>query len=127
MRGYWLLSHIIAVFWSVWFPVHARKIRRTRYIKLIHSITIAIVLTLSVIPVGVLFGTGGYVLSSNTISLSTCVPRNLTTAMYIFVLPICIILPTGITFNLFTVWKLLKMRLHPSQVAITQSIKIIIT
>ena len=123
MRCYWWLSHTIAVFWSVWFPVHARKIHLTRYIKLIHVITIVITFTLSVIPVGVLFRTGGYVLYSYTVSLSTCFPRNTTTAMYIVTLPICIALPTGMTFNLLTVWKLLKIRLHPSQVI--HSIRII--
>ena len=116
MRSYWWFSHTIAVFWSVWFPVHTRKIRRTKYIKFIHVIIIVIVLTLPMIPVGVLFGTGGYVLSSYTVSLSTCIPRNLTTALYVFILPICIVIPAGITFNLLTVWKLLKIRLHPSQV-----------
>ena len=116
MRGYWWFSHTIAVFWSVWFPVHARKIHHTRYIKFIHISVIVIALTLPMIPVGILFGTGGYVLSSYTTSLSTCIPRNLTTAMYVSVLPMCIVISTGITFNLLTVWKLLKIRLHPSQV-----------
>ena len=67
MRMYWWFSHTIAVFWSVWFPVHARKIHLTRYIKFIHILTIVIAITLSILPVGGLFGTGGYILSSHTV------------------------------------------------------------
>ena len=118
MRGYWWLFHSITFFWSVWYPVQTRKIHRTGYTKFIHFATVVIVFTLSVIPVGVSFATGGYVLSSYTLSLSTCIPRNLTTpASYIFTLPICVVLPTGNTFNILTVWKLLKIRIHPSQVS----------
>ncbi len=117
MRGYWWLSHTIAVFWSIWFPVHTRKIRRTRYIKVIHITTIVIVFILSVIPIGVLFATGGYVLSSYTVSLGTCVPRNLTAAMYISPSPYALLyLQESHLANLLTVWKLLKIRHRPSQV-----------
>lgn len=121
IRGYWWLSHTIAVFWSVWFPFQTRKIlnHRTGYTKFIHFATVVIVFTLSVIPVGAIFATGGFVLSSYTVSLSAnCIPRNLTAASYIFSLPICVIVPTGITFNILTVWKLLKIRLRPNQVSL---------
>ena len=116
MRGCWWFCHTVAIFWSVWFPVHTRQLHLNGYIKATHIFTVIVALTLPTIPVIVLFGTGGFVLSSFTVSLSTCIPRNLIASLYVFVLPLCIIVPVGITLNLLTVWKLLRMRLNSKQV-----------
>lgn len=117
MINYLWLFHTIAIFWNVWFPIRARHFDVHGYTKYMHIVVVVIAFTLSVIPVGVAFGTGGYVISSLIPSLSFCVMRSLAVNYYALVLPICIVFPFGITFNLLTVWKLLRMRQHSKQVA----------
>lgn len=116
MISYWWLFHTIAIFWNVWFPIHARRFDVSGYTKYIHIATVVIAFTFPTIPVGVVFGTGGYVISSFTLSLSYCIARNPDAFFYVFTLPICIIFPAGITLNLLTIWKLLRMKLNSKQV-----------
>ena len=52
----------------MWFPFHAKHFNSEGYFRYIHVAIIAFTLLISILPVGVVFGTGGYVI---TIKFST--------------------------------------------------------
>ena len=109
---YWWLFLAINIFWNVWFPVNAKSIKTQGYIKFFLISIVVFSLTVSIIPIGAVLGTGGFIISSFPSFLSYCFPRNPDTLFYSFILPLCIILPTGSTFNLLTFWKVLRVRKH---------------
>ena len=116
ISGCWWLFHTAAIFWNLWFPVHARHFDIRGYTKYVHIAVVVLALSLPVIPVGVAFGTGGFATSSFTMSLSTCFARDVVASFYSYVLPSCIGFSVGITLNILSIWKLLKMRLDSEQV-----------
>ena len=100
------------IFWKVWFPTNAKGAEVNGYTKYIHGAIVTISLVLSLLPVGTALGTGGYVISVFPAYLNYCYPRNVATFFYSFILPFCITLPIGSTFNLFTLWKVLNIKKH---------------
>ena len=112
LLSYWWLFLATNIFWKVWFPVNARSAQVNGYTKYIHLTIVGLSLTLSIVPIGAAVATGGYVISSFPPFLNYCYPRNSATFFYSYVLPFCIILPTGSTFNLLTLWKVLSFRKH---------------
>ena len=110
LYSYWWLFLAINIFWKVWFPHSSKRIQTRGYTKYLHIATVVLSLTVSCIPVAAALGTGGYVISSFPSFLSYCYPRNADTFFYSFILPFCLILPTGSTFNLLTLWKVLKVK-----------------
>ena len=100
------------IFWKVWFPANLTGVKVTKYTKYIHGVIVAISLVLSLIPVGSALGTGGYVISVFPAYLNYCYPRSAATFFYSFILPFCITLPIGSTFNLFTLWKVINFKKH---------------
>ena len=110
LYSYWWLFLAISIFWKVWFPDHARRVKGQGYTKYLHIATVFVSLTASAIPVAAALGTGGYVISSFPAYLNYCYPRNAGIFFYSFILPFCLILPTGCTFNLLTLWKVLKVK-----------------
>lgn len=110
MNSYWWFFHTMTIFWKVWFPIHARNFKVNGHIKYLHLIIIGLALTFPIIPVGAALGTGGYVISAYPPSLNYCFPRSSDTFFYTFILPFCIIFSIGTTFNLLTLWKVLRIR-----------------
>lgn len=100
------------IFWKVWFPTNAKGAKVNGYIKYIHGAIVTISLVLSLIPVGTALGTGGFVISVFPAYLNYCYPRNAASLFYSFILPFCITLPIGSTFNLFTLWKVINIKKH---------------
>ena len=114
MVDFWWLFHTIILFWKVWFPVHAKQFK---YEKYLHIMIIIIALTFPILPIGAAFGTGGYVITTFP-PLNNCFARNPAASFYPFILPKCIIFPTGITLTLLTIWKLSRTSLlHSNQVS----------
>ena len=111
MMSYWWFFHTVSVFWNVWFPIHARYFKIRGHFKYIHIAVVMITLTFSMIPIGVAFGTGGYVIIPG---LSSCTTRNPDAYFYSFVLPLCILYAIGMTLIILILWRILKMRLRPS-------------
>ena len=107
---YWWLFLASNIFWKVWFPNSARRFKNQGYTKYLHIATIVVALIASAIPVAVTLGTGGYVISSFPAFLNYCYPRNPDAFFYSFILPFCFISPIGSTFNLLTLWKVLKLK-----------------
>ena len=116
ISGFWWLFHTAMIFWNVWFPLHARRFDISGYTKYVHIVIVVLALTLPVIPIGVAFGTGGFVTSSFTMSISTCFGKNAVASFYSNVLPLCLVFSVGITLNILSIWKLLKIRLDSKQV-----------
>ena len=112
VTSYWWLFLASNIFWKVWFPDSARRFTTQGYTKYLHIATVAVSLIASTFPVAAALGTGGYVITSFPAFLNYCSPRNLDTFFYSFILPFCLILPTGSTFNLLTLWKVLKVKQH---------------
>ena len=110
MMSYWWFFHSLTIFWTVWFPIHARNFKVSGYLKYLHLVIVISSITIPIIPVGVALGTGGYVISVNPPHLNFCYPRSPVTFFYTFTLPFCIVFPIGVTFNLCTLWKLLRMK-----------------
>ena len=112
MLGYWWLSLSIMIFWMVWFPTNARNAKVKGYTKYMHIAIVATCLALSMLPVAIALGTGGFVISSFPVYLSNCYPRNPAVFFYSFILPTCIVLPAGCTFNLLTLYKVMSLKQH---------------
>ena len=110
LSGYWWLFLAINIFWKVWFPHSSKRFKTQGYTKHLHIATVVLSLTVSCIPVAAALGTGGFVISSFPSFLSYCYPRNADASFYSFILPLCLTLPTGSTFNLLTLWKVLKVK-----------------
>ena len=114
MQSYWWFFHTVSVFWKVWFPIHARQLKIMGHIKYIHMAIVVITLILSMIPIGVAFGTGGYVIYGLIPGLSSCLTRNPDAYFYSFVLPLCILYIIGMTLIILILWTILRMKLHLS-------------
>ena len=110
--SYWWLFLAIMIFWKVWFPTNAKNAEINGYTKYMHGTFVTISLVLSLLPVGTTLGTGGYIISVFPAYLNSCYPRNVAAFFYSFLLPFCITLPIGSTFNLFTLWKVLNVKKH---------------
>ena len=77
-----------------------------------HIGVVVLSLMLSLVPVVSTLASGGYVISVFPSFLTYCNPRNSAVFFYSFVLILCIVLPTGSTFNLLTLWNVLRVRKH---------------
>ena len=114
MLSYWWFFHTVSFFWKVWFPIHARQLKIRGHIKYIHMAVVMITLIFSTIPIGVAFGTGGYVIYTLIPGLSSCIARNPDAYFYSFVFPLCILYTIGMTLIVLILWRILRMRLHLS-------------
>ena len=116
MIDFWWLFHSITIFWKVWYPVQSRQYERNGCTKYFHAVIILIALLFPIIPIGVAFGTGGYIVTAFP-PINNCFARNPAASFYPFILPKCIIFPIGITLTILTVWKLSTTDiLHSKQV-----------
>ena len=109
MITYWWLFHTAIIFWKVWFPVHARNYKVRGYTTYLHIIIVVITVVLSLIPIGVQIGNGGYVISAIPPSLEFCYPINPDVFFYTFVFHFSVIICIGVDLNLITMWKIIRM------------------
>lgn len=110
LNGYLWLFHTIVTFWKVWFPFHARQFDHQGHTKFIYVEIVIAVTIIPVVPIGAIFGTGGYVITAFPPSLSICYARNIAAVIYAFFLPFCIIFPIGSTLIVFTIFKLSNIK-----------------
>ena len=114
LNGYWWLFLAII---TLWFPVYARSVKFRGHYRYLHLAVIMMSLTLALIPVVSAFATGGYTIFTFSSLLSVCYPKDSAVFFYTFVVPFCVVLPAGSTFNLLTLWKVIRIRKNiPSQV-----------
>lgn len=122
--GIWWLVHVTAILWKIQFPFHAHQHKSTHCIRWIHVICVVLGLLIPLIPVIVTvvdsimdsnnsssstqFGTLGFGVTRFPPVLCTGVDRSAT--YYSLVLPLNLILLTGITELAIIFWIIHKVR-----------------
>ena len=89
------LCHVLAIFWTVKFPLSAKNFESKGYFLFVHIGMVVVALVIPVIPVAIVFGTGGFTLTRFPPLI--CFARNVDVTFYALNLPLCILLATGIT------------------------------
>ena len=106
---YWWFFHTIIIFWKIWFPFQARNFSVNGYSKYLHITIVVVSACLSLIPVATDLGTGGFVISTNPPFLNFCYPRSPDAFFYTAIFTYSIVISIGVTLNLLTFWKLVRM------------------
>ena len=88
----------------------ARQFDHQGHTKFIHVAIVIAVTIIPVVPIGAIFGTGGYVITAFPPSLSICYARSIAAVIYAFFLPFCIIFPIGSTLIVLTIFKLSNIK-----------------
>ena len=91
----WWILHVGALFWKIACPFHARQFEVNKRIKYIHISMVFVAVFLPFIPVGVTFSKGGFGLTRFPSILCTGTQSEAT--FYSLILPITLMLATGIT------------------------------
>ena len=87
--------HIVAVFWGTKFPFHAKSFQRKGHFKYVHAAMLITSIVLPFVPVAVVQGTGGSTLAQ--IPAFLCSARSPEAFFYSFILPVSIIVATGLS------------------------------
>ena len=90
-----LLFHILAVFCGIKFPLRAKTFEKNGYFRHAHIIMLGIGIVVPFIAVAVLLGKGGSAVA--TFPPFQCYSRSTDVVYYIYILPGCIMMGTGIT------------------------------
>ena len=98
----WWFIHIIAIFWKVGFPFHARTLQTGHWNKYLHITGVLIALVLPIIPVIVSATIGGFGMIRFPPIL--CTGKNADATFYSLIVPIIILLQSGITLLLIMIW-----------------------
>ena len=106
---YWWFVHTVIIFWKVWFPTNARSFRVSGHFKYLHITLVLVTVLLALIPVAASLATGGYITSTDPSFSNFCHPRNLKAIFYTSIFQYSIFISLGVTFNLLTFWKLIRM------------------
>ena len=102
----WIL-HVSVIFWNVRFPDHYMLLNRRHQIKYIHLVSVLVAIVVPVIPVAAIFGTGGFV--NGRYPPLLCLPSNPNAAFYSLVLPVSVLIASGVTLLLAVFWTLYKV------------------
>ena len=117
---FWL-CHIVAIFWGLKFPFHARIFRTTHRIKYLHIACVALCTVLPLIPVvgtmvqysrGKSFGEaveGGLGFGVVRFPPLLCTGRNQDAMFYALILPVVVLLMAGMTVLIITFWIIHKV------------------
>ena len=99
----WFL-HILAVYWKIRFPLHAKSFEVKGYATYVHVAMLALIILLPFISIAVVFGTGGCRLSRfpNII----CQAKDPDATFYALVLPMSILTAAGISVIILIFWVL---------------------
>ena len=113
----WWFCHEISLFWGIRFPFHAKSFETAHRTKYIHITMVIVGLVLPALPVIVTFTTGdpsGFGLTRFPPILCTGMHRNAT--FYSLVLPINILMATGIPLLIIIFWIIHKV-IHQMRMA----------
>ena len=112
---FWL-CHVLAIYWGLKFPFHARTFRTTHRTKYLHIACIAVCTILPVIPVlatmvkyshGKSFGEaveGGLGFGVVRFPPILCTGRDPDTMFYALILPVIVLLMVGMTILIVVFW-----------------------
>ena len=101
------LFHIVAVFWLVKFPLHAKIFENKRYFRYVHLIMLGVALVLPCMALPAVLGTGGCRLAS--FPPFQCFARNSDVVYYAFILPASILMAAGITLIILILHVLIRV------------------
>ena len=102
------ICHVSMIFWNVRFPDQYMLLNRRHQVKYIHLVSGLVAIVVPVIPVAAIFGTGGFVNARFPPLL--CLPSNANAAFYSLVLPVSVLIASGVTLLLAVFWTLHKVR-----------------
>ncbi len=91
----WWFLHVLILFWKVEFPFHARSFENAGRFKYIHIIWATVGVLLPLVPVITVLANGGFTIPQFPPLL--CTGREADPTFYSLLLPIIVLLQTGIT------------------------------
>ena len=108
----WWFCHVVSLFWKIRFPLHARLFENAHHMKYIHIAMVTVGLVLPTLPVIVTFTAGdpsirGFGLTS--FPPTNCDSLQMDPIFYSLVLPINLILVTGIPMLIIMFWIIHKV------------------
>ena len=108
----WWFCHVVSLFWKIQFPFHARSFGTAHRVKYIHITMVIVGLVLPALPVIVTFTAGdpsvrGFGLTS--FPQTNCDSLQMDPIFYSLVLPINLILVTGIPMLIIIFWVIHKV------------------
>ena len=133
----WWLFHTATVFWQIRFPFHAQKVKTERKIKYIHITLVLVGLLLPLLPIitsmadfavdlksdeflkshNVTFVSGGMGYGFPGSPPIICIGTDSDSAFYSLVLPLIILLATGITILILLFWFVRKVsKMHSGSI-----------
>lgn len=118
----WWVLHMITLFWKVYFPIHARVLKSTRRLKIVHAVCVITALLVPLIPVAAPFisntltearaqqpvtGTHGFGFTLFPPILCSGINENVT--FYTLILPNVLLLLVGTVTLILAIWKIHKV------------------
>ncbi len=103
------LFHVIAIFWGVYWPIEASLMQGSRKKIVLHIFAVSIAFVMPAVPVILIhYLSPGFTVTRFPPIL--CAAMDLKLNFYTFMLPISIIIASGLTLLVLTFWKLLKVQ-----------------
>ena len=103
----WWFFHVLAVFWKIEFPLHAKRAESAHLIRYVHLTMVVLGLILPLVPVIATLATTGFGLIRFPAIL--CGGRSANATFYALVLPIVLLLQVGITLLGVMFWTIHKV------------------
>ena len=107
----WWFFHVLALFWKIKFPLHAKRAESAHLIRYVHLTMVALRLILPLVPVVAALATTGFGLIRFPAIL--CAGRSANATFYALVLPIMLLLQVGITLLVVLFWTIHKVCFSP--------------
>ncbi len=120
--NFWWVFHMIALYWKVAFPSHAKYLRSTKRLRLVHGICVLIAVLVPLIPVIAIItndlvngsdttpGTLGFGFGTSPPIL--CAGLNMDITFYTVILPNFILITIGTITLVLVIWKIHKVCEH---------------
>lgn len=96
------LFHIIAVFWTIQFPMHAKSFETKGYTRYVHYGMLALTFILPLITIIIIAGTGGC--RPSRVPAIICLAQETDVTFYAFVLPLSIVAAVGMSLVVVMFW-----------------------
>ena len=103
----WWFFHVLAVFWKIEFPLHAKRAESAHLMRYVHLTMVVLGLILPLVPVIATLATTGFGLIRFPAIL--CGGRSANATFYALVLPIVLLLQVGITLLGVMFWTIHKV------------------
>jgi len=102
------LFHVVTMFWGVYWPFQASVLPASKRVVL-HICASALALTLPIVPVCIIFYLSTEKFTITRFPPVLCAAGSLKYNFYAFMLPISIIIASGLTLLVLIFWKLAKV------------------